>query len=88
MRIIGTAGSMDYLQDKTADRRFWLVTLEEPPTPLADADRQHLQDLSRRFNDGVCDGLHDDGAPEQYLCSRCFPDGLATDDADDEEEIR
>lgn len=24
-----------------------------------------------------CDGLHDDGAPVQYLCTKCFPDVVA-----------
>lgn len=22
-----------------------------------------------------CDGLHDDGAPEHHLCTRCYPNG-------------
>ena len=39
-----------------------------------------------------CDGLHDEGAPERYLCSRCFPDvdlrgDLApSQDAEDDDE--
>ena len=54
--------SLDYLNDKTVERRHWLV---EP----------------------VCDGLHDEGAPEQYLCSRCFPDGApCTPDDESPEE--
>ena len=37
----------------------------------------------------LCDGLHDESAPSQYLCSRCFPDvasirGDLTDAQDDE----
>jgi hypothetical protein len=24
-------------------------------------------------DEGSCDGLHSEGAPVQYLCSRCFP---------------
>lgn len=33
-----------------------------------------------------CDGLHDENAPAQYLCSRCFPDLQPdlTDPQDDE----
>ncbi len=23
--------------------------------------------------EAICDGLHDDGAPAHYLCSRCYP---------------
>jgi len=23
---------------------------------------------------GACDGVHDEGAPPQHLCTRCFPD--------------
>ena len=36
----------------------------------------------------VCDGLHDEGAPERYLCSRCFPDlrGDLAEDRDDDSE--
>ena len=22
----------------------------------------------------ICDGIHDEGAPAHYLCSRCFPE--------------
>jgi len=25
--------------------------------------------------DEVCDGLHDEGAPDHHLCSRCYPNG-------------
>ena len=37
-----------------------------------------------------CDGLHDEGAPERYLCSRCFPDfrgdlAAPRDDQDDDD---
>src|SRR5271167_1498391 len=90
MKIFGTSGSPAFLQDSTAGHRFWLASPEEPPPSLTDEDRQRIQDLVRRRADEggeVCDGLHDVSAPEQYLCSRCFPEGLATDDADDEEEI-
>ena len=27
-------------------------------------------------NDDECDGLHDEGAPAHYLCTRCYPDGI------------
>lgn len=38
--------------------------------------------------DVVCDGLHDEGAPERYLCSRCFPDlqGDLAEPRDDEDD--
>ena len=58
--IIGTSGSQDYLKDGTGDRRFWPVSVV--------SDR-----LSPDDKEG-CDGLHDESAPTQYLCSRCFPD--------------
>lgn len=71
--MVGTSGSTDYLRDAApdvkrptaADRRFWPVSV-----PLAE--------LARCADDGFdrqdCDGLHDEGAPPQYLCTRCFPD--------------
>ena len=42
----------------------------------------------------VCDGVHDEGAPAHYLCSRCFPDvvdlrgDLADPQDDDYDEAR
>ena len=76
--IIGTSGSTDYLNDSTGDRRFWpvSVSLEVSPPP----------------DDGlVCDGLHDEGAPIQYLCSRCFPSfrgDLLEIQEDESDEVR
>ena len=37
----------------------------------------------------ICDSLHDEDAPVQYLCSRCFPDppGDLVEASDDDEEI-
>ncbi len=29
-----------------------------------------------------CDGIHADGAPDQYLCTRCFPYGRTAHDGD------
>ena len=26
-----------------------------------------------------CDGIHDEGAPTHYLCTRCFPDAVKGD---------
>jgi hypothetical protein len=58
--IIGTSGSTNYLSDTTGGQRFWLVGV--PCDEPAQEDGQ------------ACDGLHDEGAPAHYLCSRCFPD--------------
>lgn len=70
--IIGTSGSDDYLNDKTSNQRFWPVSVQRGES--APDDEQ------------TCDGLHDEGAPVQYLCSRCFPDlrGDLTEAQDDE----
>jgi hypothetical protein len=79
--VVGTSGSTDYLND-TGDRRFWPVhVLSEEPLPPNVGD------------DGLsCDGLHDEGAPAHYLCSRCFPgfpniggDLLGPQDDDDDD---
>lgn len=46
-RAIVTSGSMDYLRDTTADRRFWPVTLPPGEVPVLDEGE-------------VSDGLHDE----------------------------
>lgn len=56
--VVGTSGSTDYLNEEAGSQRFWPVRLDVP-----------LRDL-----DESCDGLHAEGAPPQYLCTRCFPD--------------
>lgn len=50
-------------------------------------DLERLQALLDVSPDGQgCDGLHDESAPSQYLCSRCFPDlrGDLAETQDDE----
>jgi hypothetical protein len=51
--------------------------------------------LEPTHEDG-CDGIHDEGAPDLYLCTRCFPYGRGGDlskpddndqRCDEEEEI-
>lgn len=59
--IIGTSGSTDYLHDTTCNQRFWAAVSVPRGEPAPDDAL-------------LCDGLHDEGAPVQYLCSRCFPD--------------
>ena len=80
--IIGTSGSTDYLKG-TDNRRYWPVVpnaVEADAPPLSAEDQAILKRLieaggiepvAREEN---CDGLHDEGAPSHYLCSRCFPD--------------
>lgn len=60
--IIGTSGSADYLNDTASDRRLWPLSVPSARPSLEDGED----------SDG-CDGLHDESAPTQYLCSRCFP---------------
>jgi hypothetical protein len=39
----------------------------------------------------TCDGIHDEQAPAQYLCSRCFPSGdkdLPSEEDDGYEDAR
>ncbi len=53
----GTSGTTDYLRDLTGAQRFWSVSV-----PRSEPD-----DIQ------ICDGLHDETAPIQYLCAMCFP---------------
>lgn len=93
--VIGTSGSTDYLKDATDDRRFWPVRVEPSTGPLSQEDRAivdrlvalHLEPIGA--DEEACDGIHDDGAPAMYLCTRCFP-GLGGDLAriDEEDDCR
>ena len=92
--IIGTSGSTDYLKDTTGDRRYWPVAVASIDTPPATAEDLAVVQRLVQATGGKwlveagegCDGLHDEGAPLQYLCSRCFPDlrGDLTESQDDE----
>ena len=95
--IIGTSGSTDYLKD-TGNRRYWPVAVSINTPPATAEDLAVVQ----RFVEATggkwlveagedCDGLHAEGAPVQYLCSRCFPDlrgDLAASHDDEYEEAR
>lgn len=91
--MIGTSGSTDYLEDKTAGRRFWPVRVPldpvtNPATTVGDVD---LATAGRWCDDDSevgCDGLHDEGAPAHYLCTRCFPEGDLVEAPDDDEQDR
>ena len=69
--LIGTSGSHDYLNDTTGGRRFWPLSV--------------LSDRPSADDGEGCDGLHDESAPTQYLCSWCFPElwGDLTESQDD-----
>lgn len=70
--IIGTSGSTDYLDDTTGNKRLWPVSVQGGVVAADDGQ--------------ICDGLHDEVAPTQYLCSRCFlaPRGDLAESQDDE----
>jgi len=86
--VIGTSGSHDYLKDTTGEKRFWPV--REPSSgvvePVSPEDRARLDAYLAATSGSVvvatvaagegdaCDGIHDEGAPLLYLCTRCFPD--------------
>jgi hypothetical protein len=78
------------MSDKKRDSLVVIVTSGSP-------DYLHDTTGSRRFwpvtvpNDGeACDGVHAEGAPATYLCTRCFPDSCRDDlvQHDDEDDYR
>ena len=82
--VIGTSGSHDYLKDTTGGRRYWPVRVpaELGAEPLLPEERAVVDKLVAMSSgaalasddEAVCDGIHDEGAPSHYLCTRCFPD--------------
>lgn len=97
--IIGTSGSTDYLKDNTGARRYWPVAAASVDTPPATAEDLAVAQRLVQATGGKwlveagegCDGLHEEGSPVQYLCSRCFPDlrgDLAASHDDEYEEAR
>jgi hypothetical protein len=71
MIIIGTSGSLDYLNDSTANQRFWRVAPEVSEAVIGQAP---------------CDGVHDESAPAQYLCTRCYPQAIGSEVVEVDEE--
>ena len=62
--IIGTSGSPDYLKGTAGEQRYWPVSAPPPAEAFS---------ACPAADDGACDGLHVEGSPPQYLCTRCFP---------------
>jgi hypothetical protein len=97
MIVIGTSGSTDYLKD-TSDRRYWHARVCPDPAAddLAKVGRRLWADLlaAQRVDqiaavdEADCDGIHDEDAPQQYLCSRCFSGDFLTCGEDDEDDPR
>jgi len=84
--VIGTSGSTDYLTDPRGDQRFWpeKISADEAGPPLSAEDHSKLKALFMG-----CDGIHDEGAPAIYLCTRCFPDsGRGDHGSTDEDDHR
>lgn len=60
-----------------------------PATTVGDVDLVTAGRWCDDDSEGGCDGLHDEGAPAHYLCTRCFPEGdLAEGPAADDEQNR
>lgn len=66
LKIIGTSGSP--LRELTADEEAAVARLCT------------LSEEAVMAEPGGCDGIHDEGAPLLYLCTRCFPDGRRFDE--------
>lgn len=85
--IVGTSGSPDYLEDKTAGKRFWPLfdPVTNPATTVGDVDLATAGRWCDDAGEAGCDGLHDEGAPAHYLCTRCFPEGDLAEAPDEDE---
>lgn len=53
---------------------------------MEESNKGSLAALALVEGDDACDGIHDEGAPTLYLCSRCFPYGEIPPPQDDEDD--
>lgn len=77
----------------TDPKRDWRVVGTSGSTDyLSDATgSQRFWPVTSPDDGEGCDGLHDEGTPANFLCTRCFPDpgrGDLAQDPDDEDDYR